>query len=134
MAAADAEPMAATWIAEFDRRSIPYQAYGDLFTAAQDARVRSIQMTGQAPDLTIEMLIAAWPEVKARQREAEITAGRVLPETAASDCPRCFGSNVEIVYNPSGVKLGARPGCKHRPLEPGEWLYRRQYEQEKRAA
>lgn len=117
------EIKAVIWIEELDRRRIPWQTYMELFDAARAWILRSVQDTGKPPDLSlVDLMIASWPSVRQTQREAEIATGRTLPETAESDCPRCFGTGVEIIYTDAGEKLGARPGCKHEPLRPGEWL------------
>ena len=39
-------------------------------------------------------------------------------------CYRCRDTNVEPVYEKNGEYRGSKPGCDHRPLEPGEWLYK----------
>lgn len=63
-------------------------------------------------------LKAAWDGI-----EADRAADRPqLMRARVPDCPRCYGSNIEIVFDAHGKKLGARPNCDHRPLEAGEWL------------
>lgn len=52
----------------------------------------------------------------------------ISPEAKSSekntDCPRCYGSGLEYIFGENGEDLGCRPNCQHKPLVPGEWLYK----------
>ena len=107
--AADAEPMALAWIELMQAARIPADAYEELYFAAIKLRARRLELGMKCDDFSAELLIACWPEVRERREREAIRSGRILPDTAASDCERCFGTGMEVVKG-----KGARP-CDHQP-------------------
>lgn len=122
MAKEDGEPMALEFIRELDRHGVPWTAYRDLYHRSVDLRARRLGQGMQCEDFSAEMMIACWPALEAELKQREIDAGRTLTENAASQCPRCHGTDMEALYGASGYQLGVRKGCDHRAVEEGEGL------------
>jgi hypothetical protein len=67
-----------------------------------------------------------WLELLEGERAEQERIRLAQPKTNVIEyrCLRCFDTGAELVYLDDGTKLGARPGCRHYPLTPGEWLYK----------
>lgn len=57
-----------------------------------------------------------------RAEQERVRMAQPKPAFYTYRCLRCFDTGAEIVYTDTGQKLGARPGCRHRPLQPNEWI------------
>lgn len=108
--AAELEKISAVWWREFSRYKIPVAQYQRLLDRAHSVKVRTLRETGKAIPIDATLIIAQWTGehgLAAELRQRDIDARRYLPDTAASDCERCFGSGIETVPG-----KGARP-CDH---------------------
>ncbi len=117
------------WAVSFDDYKIPNEHLLALWKRARDLRITRLSNGLECPDFTAELLAACWTGSNGLQSELEqkrIDEKRYLPDTAASDCPRCFGLGKENVYDDrTGRILGVKGSCDHRLLEAGEWLYKK---------
>jgi hypothetical protein len=125
----------ASYCHTLDRAGVPPSAYGELYERAIERRAASITASHRVPDFGVELLLAEWhgPHgLRADIKKREVARRRTLPETAESQCERCFGLGVEEMYNAEGERIGARPGCKHEPVVEGEglWLYKEKLKQQ----
>ena len=100
----DSEPMALVWIESLDEARIPYKHYEALYRKAIGLRARRLEQGMKCDDFSVDMMIACWPTYAEELRQKDIAAHRYLPDTAASDCPLCFGAGMEVVPG-----KGARP-------------------------
>ena len=119
---------------------IPLEAYKELFDMAFDERQRQIGEGKDPKDWIIDggLLVSCWTRphgLRAKIEERRIESGRILPDTAASQCPRCLGTGIEMIYDIDGSVIGSRAGrqCEHTPVVEGEGLWARM-ERDKRAA
>jgi hypothetical protein len=103
----DSEVMALAWIELLDQDRVPYQHYEELYRRAVDLRSRRLSQGLRCDDFSAELMLACWPGLARELEQKRIDERRYLPDTAASDCPKCFGSNMEVVPG-----KGARV-CKH---------------------
>jgi hypothetical protein len=102
-----------TWAEVLNRYRIPLEYYNECYLRAVDTRQKKLQ-DGKEIEIDAPLLVAAWQSGLAQEIEQRrIAEKRYLPDTAESDCPRCFGSGMEC------TPKGAKP-CDHRPLEDGE--------------
>jgi hypothetical protein len=73
-------------------------------------------------------LKTAWKKIcsdeKHRREANRLNADRGAFYGHAISCYRCRDTNVEMVYTADGKFKGAKPGCDHRPLDEGEWLWK----------
>lgn len=109
---ADSEPMALVWIESLDGARVPFERYAELYRRSIELRARRLAQGLKCEDFSVDMMIACWRELCKEIDKNMRDSGRYLPETAESDCPRCYGSGMEVVPG-----KGARP-CKHEPLDP----------------
>lgn len=114
-----------TWFEILQTEKIPPEYFDELYRRACNFQAHVLQSGKEPPEMSAQLMLAQWlggaglqTEIRAR----EIAAKNRLPETAESRCPRCFGTGIEYIYSSSGEKLGCRPNCAHKPLQPGEWL------------
>lgn len=114
MDSADSEAMALVWIETLDEEKIPFKHYGELYRRAVRLRSDRLERGLKCDDFSVEMMIVCWRELSREIEQRMRESGRYLPDTAASDCPRCYGAGMECVPG-----KGARP-CTHEPLDPGE--------------
>lgn len=110
----DSEAMAMVWIEIMDEHKIPYQHYQELYRRSIGLRAKRLEQGLKCEDFSADLLVACWPGLVKDIEQRRIAEKRYLPDTAESDCPRCFGSGMEVVPG-----KGARP-CKHEPLDPSE--------------
>ena len=113
MDTADSEPMALVFIERLDRDGIPYQHYHELYIRAGQLRTRTINNGGRVEDFSADLMASCWPNLQAELKQREIDAGRTLSATAPTQCRRCHGTGMEMIYDADGQKLGVLPGCKH---------------------
>ncbi len=106
----DSEAMAIVWIESLNSSKIPHQQYEELFRRCVDLRSRRLTQGLECDEFSVDMMIACWPSLAKELEEKRIAEGRYLAQTAASDCPRCFGSGMECVPG-----KGSRP-CDHSPM------------------
>lgn len=109
------------WWDELNRYRIPLDAYKELFDMAFDERQRGIA-NGQDVPIETALLISCWTRpygLKDILKQREIDSGRLLTSSVESQCPRCFGTGLEIRFDESGRIIGVIPGrqCEHRPGE-----------------
>jgi hypothetical protein len=117
-----------TWFEILNTEKIPPAAYDELYRRACSFQAAVIQSGREAPEMSAQLMLACWigeNGLLAEIKRHEIEARNRLPETAKSQCVRCFGTGMEYVYSASGERLGSRPGCKHEALKPGEWLWKK---------
>lgn len=73
-------------------------------------------------------LKAAWKKIrdeeKHRRDVSRLSADRGAFYGHAISCYRCRDTGVEMVYTTDGKFKGAKPGCDHRQLVEGEWLWK----------
>lgn len=134
--AGDLDSTIKAWAEIFDIYEIPHLVYEDLYRRAVDLRVNRINQGLDCPNITAELIASCWigeHGLRAEIKQKEIEARNRLPETAQSQCARCFGVGIELVYGENGTRLGARPGCQHKKLEPGEWLFEKQKQDAEKA-
>jgi len=115
--AAEAEIIGLVWIGFLDDYGIPADAYERLYRRAVDARIARIRDGRDAGDLTAEALVACWtgPNGLKAEIEAErVKAGRTLTANAETQCPKCFGSNFEYLFDEAGKPAGVKGRCDHR--------------------
>lgn len=118
----DSEPMAIAFIRELNRHKIPYAHYMELYRRAVDLRSRRLEQGLSCDDFSVDMMIACWPALSRELHQRDVDSGRFIPETAASQCQRCFGLGLENIYDDEGNHLGTRKGCQHKPIEEGEGI------------
>lgn len=111
---ADSEPMALVWIESLDAARIPFEQYAELYRRSITLRARRLAQGLKCEDFSVDMMIACWPSLAQELEQERINSGRYLSETAISDCPRCFGSGMEVVPG-KGAKV-----CQHEFVEPQE--------------
>lgn len=104
-----------TWAEVFTKHNIPVEHYNDIYLHAFDTRQRKIQHGIQPGEFDATLMVASWRSIAPEIEQKRIAEKRYLPDTAASDCQRCFGSGMEIV-NQDGRYRSARH-CNHEPLE-----------------
>lgn len=104
-----------TWAEVFNKHRIPVEHYNEIYLHAFDTRQRKIQHGIQPGEFDATLMVASWGAVAGDIEQRRIEERRYLPATAASDCPRCFGSGMEIVKG-EGRYQSARP-CNHEPIE-----------------
>ena len=95
----DAKVMAIAFIEVMDRENIHYRHYEDLYRRSVALRADRMREGVRCDDFSADLMIACWPSLRHEIRQREIDAGRTLPDTAASDCPRCYGVGMEVVPN-----------------------------------
>ena len=59
-----------------------------------------------------------------RAEQERVRMGQPKTHLITYRCLRCYDTGAEIVFDDYGKKLGARPGCRHQPLQPNEWIYK----------
>lgn len=134
--AEDLDATIKTWHKVFRFYEIPTKdakLLDKLYFRALGLRQNCLQNGKEPPAMNAELMAACWTGangLKAELEQKRIEEKRYLPDTAASACPRCFGLGFEYVYSDDGKNLGCRPGCKHEPLKEGEWLWKKQQEEE----
>lgn len=109
--------MAKDWT-DFLKPIIPEHRLADVLHVAFEGKASSYLLS--AHDMR-----NAWFKLT-EQEGAERERARLMEPKGLKEirCRRCLDSGAELIYNDFGKKLGARPGCRHRPLQPGEWLYK----------
>lgn len=115
------------WSITFDDYKIPSEHLPELWKRARDLRISRLNNGKECPDFTAELLAACWTGengLRAEILRREVEAKRTLPETAESQCPRCYGLGMEYVFGENGKSLGCRRNCRHEPLKVGEWLWK----------
>jgi hypothetical protein len=125
-----ADPVIRVWADELNRYRIPIECYPELYNRAFDVRMNALSHGKDAPMIDAVLLASRWSgehglaaEIARKKRDQQKSLqSSLLPQDPV--CPRCRDTNVEIIYRPDGSKAGGKPGCKHVPLEEGEWLYR----------
>ena len=108
--AAELEPMCRVWWEEFQRYGIKAEHYQDLYRRAHKARINALSMGVKVPPLDATYLISQWigeNGLRAELHRKDIESGRLLTETAVSDCDLCHGSGYEITGR--GAKI-----CGHK--------------------
>lgn len=133
------EATIAIWFDAMAPYDIPVDCYKPLLNRAIDRRQQIVRDLGpdKAPAIDAPLLISCWTGqngMKADLERERIASGRFLPPTAASTCPRCYGTGFEEKYDIDGKKLGVKPGCKHEPLVETEWLFKSKNSDKKEAA
>lgn len=105
--------------ADFLHRTLPEHRIAEALHEAFEGKTSGYLLS--AHDLK-----SAWHRVIENERAEHERMRMSQPKTTRVEyrCLRCFDTGAEIVYLDDGTKLGARPGCRHYPLTPGEWLYR----------
>ena len=116
-----------SWVNVLDSENIPASAYNELFVRALKLRASLFSQGKQPPEMGIELMLSCWESLAQEIEQKRIAEKRYLPETAASDCPRCFGLGKESVFDEqTGRILGVKGVCLHQPLTDGEWLWKKQ--------
>lgn len=105
--AADLDAMIRTWAELFDQYKIPLAAYDELYKRAFDYRQNRLHDKGDYLNADATLLVSCWHGLRDELKQRDVDARRFLPVTAESDCPRCFGTGMEVV-----IGKGARP-CSH---------------------
>ena len=115
----------ASYVHTLDREGVPASAYGELYERVLSARAAAIHSGKQLPNFGAELMLASWPSLRAEIEQRRIDSGRILPDTAASQCNRCNGTGLENVYDIDGRILGVRAGrtCEHAPMLEGDGLW-----------
>lgn len=102
MSPADSEAMALIWIESLDREHVPPKHYEELYHRSIRLRATRYELGLKCDDFSVEMMLGCWPALAQEIRQKEIDAKRYLPQTAASDCDRCYGSGMECT--PKGAR------------------------------
>ena len=97
MSAEDSGAMAIAFIEVMDREGIHYRHYEELYRRSVSLRAARMNEGLKCDDFSADMMVACWPSLKYELKRREIDAGRTLPDTAASECPRCFGVGMEVI-------------------------------------
>lgn len=121
-----AEPMIQAWADEFNRYRIPIEHYPELYDRAFKVRRDALSIGKEPPSFDAVLIASQWSGehgLSAELRDRDVKAGKFLPSVSASNCARCRGTGIEIIYKQNGEKLGARNGCQHEPLRETEWLF-----------
>jgi hypothetical protein len=100
--------MTAAWFEVLDISGVPPEQYESCYAAAMQARAQRKADGEQLSHLTADELAAEWLKIRRLHDEMNRQAVKMLPETAATVCPRCDGTGLERMPNGS-----RRPGCKH---------------------
>lgn len=116
----DSEPMAIEFIKALERHQIPYAHYRELYDRSLDLRARRMGQGLSCDDFSADMMVARWPSLRAEIREREIAEGRTLTVTAPTQCLRCYGTGMEIIYGERGEKVGVKPGCMHEHIDKSD--------------
>lgn len=106
----------AVWAVTFNDYGIPPKHLEALWKRARDLRISYVQQGKDIPDFTAELLAACWigaNGLKAELEQARINAGRTLTANAASQCPKCFGSGKEFLFDEKGRTQGIVGKCDH---------------------
>lgn len=85
---------------------VPSARWMDCYRAWKARRRQMVREGKQVGPLSADDLIFEWDALQSMHAELDNT--RLLPETAATVCPRCDGTGLERM--PGGAR---RPGCKH---------------------
>lgn len=99
-----------TWAEVFNKHNIPLDAYNDLYLHAFDTRSRKLANGDKDIPLDATLMVASWGPVSEAMKQKRINERRYLPDTAASDCQRCYGAGMEVT--PRGARV-----CNHEPIE-----------------
>lgn len=99
-----------TWAEVFNKHRIPVEHYNEIYLHAFDTRSRKLADGKDPGEFDATLMVASWWPVSETIRQRMIAEKRYLPNTAASDCPRCFGAGMEIVPG-KGARL-----CRHEPV------------------
>jgi hypothetical protein len=78
---------------------VPIEAYPELYKRSFQVRARSLNVGKQPPDFDATLLYSQWigeNGLRAELHRKDIESGRLLTETAVSDCDLCHGSGYEI--------------------------------------
>lgn len=116
----DSEAMALVWIEALDVHRIPFSQYTELYRRSVGLRAKRIENGMKCDDFSVELMIACWPSLARELEQRRIDEKRFLPETAESQCQRCFGTGMETIRDSNNPKYSAARPCDHRPLEPDE--------------
>lgn len=109
----DSKIMALAWIENLDEHHIPYRHYEELYRRSIGLRAQRLNEGLECDDFSVDMLIACWPGLSHEIQRRDIEAGRTLPDTAASDCPRCFGVGMETLPDPDNPRYRTARLCDH---------------------
>lgn len=122
--AQELDPTIRVWFEALSEYQIPASAYDGLYKRALDVRQMKMQIGAKdVPYIDAALLISQWTGpngFKAELRQREVDAGRTLTTTARSNCLRCYGTDMEAVFDEDGNKIGTRPGCKHEYVDESD--------------
>ena len=110
----------ASWAHSLDKAGIPFAAYSELYERVIASRAAALNAGRQVTGFGVELLIAEWlgPHgLKIEMHQREVDRARTLPESAESQCERCFGTGMETITMPNG-QTAVRQGCQH-----GSYIY-----------
>lgn len=118
------------WWDKFRQYGIPMEHYKTLFDMAFDIRQQKMATEKEAPLIDAPLIISCWTRphgLKAQLEEERVRSGRLLTDTAASGCERCFGTGMENKFDIDGKVIGVVTGrpCDHRPIDPGEIMFKK---------
>lgn len=109
---ADQKTAAAVWLEILADALIPGEAIPELYKRANQTIQNALAAGREAPEMSANLLAAQWHGgLRAELEQKRIDEKRYLPETAVSNCPKCFGSGFELVKDNFGYS-GARK-CDH---------------------
>lgn len=93
----DSEAMALAFIECLNMQNIPHEYYQELYRRSVELRARRLEQGLKTEDFSVDLMLAAWPALKAEIRERDIAAG--IRSTAASDCDLCYGAGMRDFEN-----------------------------------
>lgn len=91
----DSETMALAFIECLNMQNIPHEHYQELYRRSVELRARRLEQGLKTEDFSVDLMLAAWPALKAEIRERDIAAG--IRSTAASDCDLCYGAGMRNI-------------------------------------
>lgn len=104
------------WFEAFTSFGIPADAYDALYKRAIEVRANELQRGNAPPTFGAELMISCWTGangLRAEIEERRVRDGRTLTENAASQCPKCFGSGYEYLFDEKGRTQGIVGKCDH---------------------
>lgn len=97
--AGKADAYARTWADTLNIANVPPKPsiYRRLYEMAIERRIYCRETGLDVPEIEADFLASLWKILKEKMRDAEIAAGRTLPQNAESVCKHCGGSGFRTI-------------------------------------
>lgn len=103
------DPTIRVWADAFAPYRIPIDAYTGLYRRALDVRQAALRDGRQLPAMDATLLISQWTGpygLKAKREQDRIDSGKLLPDTAKTQCKTCFGTSMREFFDDNGNSNG----------------------------